>query len=148
MNATEPENYPGELAMLRGLVMVIHTIAKHSDIEELRRVLAEHETDERAAYSALGEKSSRKATATPTGPTGRLAQLLDAIRTHRGDWTTKRVQDLYRGTPLAPPNAPNGRLRAVARGDLRDLHAWGHLVEHDEKGRHFYTLNSRKDGHS
>ncbi|MFE0137664.1 hypothetical protein ACFWY6_39825 [Streptomyces sp. NPDC059037] len=94
-----------------------------------------------------GEKSSREAIATPR-LTGRLAQLLDAIRTHRGEWTTKRVQDLYRGTPLAPPNAPAGRLRAVARGDLRDLHAWGHLVEHDEKGRHFYTLSTRKDGRS
>jgi hypothetical protein len=96
-----------------------------------------------------GEKATdaQSATATP-GPTGRLAQLLDAIRTHRGEWTTKRVQDLYHLSPLSPPNAPEGRLRHVARGDLRDLHAWGHLVLHEDTGRRFYTLATRKDSHS
>jgi alpha-D-ribose 1-methylphosphonate 5-triphosphate synthase subunit PhnI len=100
--------------------------------------------DERA--DLIGEKATASAaTATPAEPTGRVAQLLEAIRTHRGEWTTKRVQDLYRLSPLAPPNAPDGRLRHVARGDLRDLCAWGHLVLHEESGRRFYTLKFRKD---
>lgn len=78
--------------------------------------------------------------------TGRLARLLDAIRTHRGEWTTKSVQDLYRGTPLAPSDAPGGRLRVVARGDLHELRAVGHLVMHEERGRRYFTLNTRKGG--
>jgi hypothetical protein len=120
--------------------------------------LAGSET-ERALYQAYeqamtevrqlrGEKATPTGTTATPGPTGRLAQLLDAIRTHRGEWTTKRVQDLYRLSPLSPPNAPEGRLRHVARGDLRDLHAWGHLVLHEDTGRRFYTLATRKDSHS
>jgi hypothetical protein len=100
------------------------------------------------ADQAAEEATAEAATATPTEPTGRVAQLLEAIRTHRGEWTTKRVQDLYRLSPLAPPNAPDGRLRHVARGDLRDLCAWGHLVLHEESGRRFYTLKFRKDATS
>lgn len=66
MSAHDIESYPGELAMLRGLVRVIRTIAMHSDIDELRRVLAEHEIDEQAAYSARDEKATvAAATATP-----------------------------------------------------------------------------------
>lgn len=45
------ENYPGELAMFRGLLGVVRTIAQHSDIDELRRVIAEHQADEQAAYA-------------------------------------------------------------------------------------------------
>jgi hypothetical protein len=102
----------------------------------------------RAEVLAEEEATPAGATATPAEPTGRVAQLLEAIRTHRGEWTTKRVQDLYRLSPLAPPNAPDGRLRHVARGDLRDLSAWGHLVLHEESGRRFYTLKCRKDATS
>lgn len=84
-------------------------------------------------------------TTTQAGPTGRLALLLTAIRREGGDWTTKRVQDFYRTNPLPASNAPNGRLRHIARGDLRDLTAWGWLVQRDVKGRRFFTLSSRKD---
>lgn len=80
-----------------------------------------------------------------TGPTGRLALLLTAIRREGGDWTTKRAQDFYRATPLPASNAPDGRLRHIARGDLRDLTVWGWLTQHDVQGRRFFTLNSRKD---
>lgn len=80
-----------------------------------------------------------------SGPTGRLALLLAAIRREGGEWTTKRVQDFYRRTPLPAHNAPDGRLRHIARGDLRDLHVWGHLVLHEGNARRFYTLATRKD---
>jgi hypothetical protein len=80
-----------------------------------------------------------------SGPTGRLALLLAVIRREGGEWTTKRVQDFYRRTPLPARNAPDGRLRHIARGDLRDLHTWGHLVLHETTGRRYYTLNTRKD---
>jgi hypothetical protein len=53
-----------------------------------------------------------------SGPTGRLALLLAVIRREGGEWTTKRVQDFYRRTPLPARNALDGRLRHIARGDL------------------------------
>lgn len=61
---TTIENYPGELAMLRGVLGVVRSIARHGDLgeteggRELRRIVAEHYADERAAYAEQGEKSS------------------------------------------------------------------------------------------
>ena len=49
------ENYPGELAMLRGLLGVVRAIANYGDIDELRRVIHEHELDEQAAQAEAGE---------------------------------------------------------------------------------------------
>jgi hypothetical protein len=85
------------------------------------------------------------ASAPASGPTGRLALLLAAIRREGGEWTTKKVQDFYRRQPLPARHAPDGRLRHIARGDLRDLRTWGHLVLHETTGRRFYTLAIRKD---
>lgn len=106
--------------------------------DDARQFLAEHDAHVRA--EALAE-----ARTPASGPTGRVAVLLDAIRTHRGEWTTRRVQQLYRDSPLPITQAPDGRLRAVARGDLRDLAAWGHLLLNEAAGRRFYTLATRKD---
>lgn len=85
------------------------------------------------------------AEAPAAGPTGRVARLLDAIRTQRGKWTTTRAARFYRDHQLGPPRAKWPQIRTVARGDLRDLAAWGHLVRHEEPGRQYYTLKSRKD---
>jgi hypothetical protein len=138
----DDEAYPGELQRLRALVLGLRVAAlRKEDMAQVQWLLTDHEETREKATDA------QSATATP-GPTGRLAQLLDAIRTHRGEWTTKRVQDLYRLSPLSPPNAPEGRLRHVARGDLRDLHTWGYLVLHEDTGRRFYTLATRKDSRS
>jgi len=79
------------------------------------------------------------------GPTGRLAALLDAIRAQGGRWTTNRAFAVYRRHP-ALAGMPLGKVRVVARGDLRDLAAWGWLVAHDDTGRREYSLNTRKDG--
>lgn len=85
-------------------------------------------------------------TAAPAaGPTGRLARLLTEIRTRRGRWDTNRAARFYRDNGIAPPGAHWSHTRAVARGDLRDLHAWGHLALHDEPSNKHYTLNTRKD---
>ena len=63
----EFEAYPGELDMLRGVLGVVRTIARHSDIAELRRVIAEHYADERAAYEQAAEQGERdSATTAPT----------------------------------------------------------------------------------
>lgn len=102
----------------------------------------------RRTADGIEEKSSRPAADATPGPTGRVALLLDAIRTHRGRWTTTRAAQIYRDNRLGPPNAKWPQIRTVARGDLRDLAAWGHLIRHEEPGRIFYTLKTRKDGRS
>jgi hypothetical protein len=78
------------------------------------------------------------------GLTGRLADLLAAIRRQRGRWNSTRVVRLYRRL-ASTADLPDTKVRAVARGDLRDLAAWGFLVLHDEPSNRHYTLNSRKD---
>ncbi|MDL5205076.1 hypothetical protein [Streptomyces sp. ALI-76-A] len=75
-------------------------------------------------------------------PTGRLGLLLAEIRRQRGRWNAIRVIRLYRALGVSVPSA---QIRAIARGDLRDLAVWGWLQRHDEPSNRFYTLNSRKD---
>lgn len=81
-----------------------------------------------------------------TGPTGRLAELLNTIRQQGGEWTASRTVRFYLRL-ASTQHMPPGRLRTVARGDLRDLHVWGHLVRHETAGRRYYTLDTRKDVH-
>lgn len=69
----------------------------------------------------------------------RRLRLLDAIRTHRGDWSTARVLDLYRLTD------PGCVLRATARRDLEALHRAGHLTLVDQPDNRHYTLTRRKE---
>lgn len=131
------EEYPGELDMLRGLVATLRAVAQHGDLTDVVKLLAEHEADDRAARA--------ETPALQAGPTGRVARLLDAIRTARGRWTTTRAAQFYRDCGIEPPGAQWSRTRTVARGDLRDLAAWGHLVRHEEPGRQYFTLKTRKD---
>jgi hypothetical protein len=91
------------------------------------------------ALAEQREKSSPTGADATPGPAGRVAQLLDAIRTQRGEWTTRKVQQVYRAGGSTEP------LRATARTDLRILHAMGHLVQHETGGRRFYTLKTTKD---
>lgn len=91
-----------------------------------------------------GKSSRTSADATP-GPTGRAARLLDAIRTSRGRWTTTRAAHLYADNQLVPRDTHWPQIRTAARSDLRDLAAWGHLVRHEEPGRQYFTLKTRKD---
>jgi hypothetical protein len=91
------------------------------------------------ALAEQREKSSPTGADATPGPAGRVAQLLDAIRTQRGEWTTRKVQQVYGAFGDTEP------LRATARTDLRILHAMGHLVQHEDNGRRFYTLKTTKD---
>ncbi|MBM7088087.1 hypothetical protein JTP67_05875 [Streptomyces sp. S12] len=68
----------------------------------------------------------------------RLAQLLDAIRTHGGRWTSGRVQDLRRLTGEAP-------CRTTARRDLHTLTARGHLQADGPDNGRYFILRTRKD---
>lgn len=138
--AAATETYPGELDMLRGLVATLHVVARHGDLPDVVKLLGEHQRDEQDAYAEAPTVSDG-----PTGPTGRVARLLDAIRTGRGRWTTTRAAQFYRDARIEPPGAQWSRTRTVARGDLRDLAAWGHLVRHEEPGRQYFTLKTRKD---
>jgi hypothetical protein len=61
----------------------------------------------------------------------RQAQLLDVVLTQGGEWTTSRVQQLYRDSGISAP------LRSTARKDLHALQTAGHLIQHDDKGRRF-----------
>lgn len=64
----------------------------------------------------------------------RLALLRRAVRDYQGEWTTRRVQQLYRSHAYAAP------LRKTARDDLALLHRQGLLVLDDAPGRRSYTL--------
>ncbi|MFJ9754934.1 hypothetical protein [Streptomyces sp. NPDC101149] len=85
------------------------------------------------------EKSTADSGVATPGPRGRVAQLLDAIRTHGGTWTTNKAFEVYRLLP-AHGGMPLGQIRTIARGDLRDLAAWGHLTASDASGRREYRL--------
>lgn len=78
------------------------------------------------------------------GLTGRVADLYAEIRRQRGRWNATRTVRLYRRLD-STAGIPDTKVRAVARGDLRDLAAWGFLTLHDEPSNRHYTLNHRKD---
>jgi len=136
------EQFPGELEMLRGLVRVLRTVVRPDDVDlgEVRRLLWEHAADENAAWAEAQGKSSRTAADATPGLTDRQARLLDAIRTHGGAWTTRRVLHLY---ALTDPGVVQ---RGTARRDLAALHRARHLVLVDDPDNRHYTLNTRKDG--
>jgi len=59
-----------------------------------------------------------------------------------GSWTTNKALRFYRAHVRSLAGMSHGQVRAVARGDLRDLAAWGWLTTHNETGHHKYSLNS------
>lgn len=85
-------------------------------------------------------------TTTMARPTGRLAQLLDAITAEGGRWTTNRALRFYRAHVRSMAGMPHGQVRAVVRGDLRDLAAWGWLTAHHDSGYREYTLTTSTTG--
>jgi len=123
------EAYPGELAALRGLARTLRTTIRpdNADIDEVRELLHLHATADAAARARVG-----------AGHEQRVAQLLEAIRAHRGAWTVKRVQEWRRFT-----GGPTQR--GTARRDLDELYRRGHLHRHGPDDGRFYTLNPRKD---
>ncbi|MBQ1096294.1 hypothetical protein KBY55_09375 [Streptomyces sp. b94] len=133
------EAYDGELKMFRFLVRVLRIAARNEDLAEVQRLLWQHADDESAAYAEAREKSSRPAAdATPeSAREQRLTQLLDTIRTHRGEWRAGDVVVLRRlaGGPTQ---------RSVARRDLAELHHRGHLNQHGPTDSRFYTLKRKR----
>ncbi|MFJ5259127.1 hypothetical protein ACIQAC_01450 [Streptomyces sp. NPDC088387] len=153
--STTPELFPGELEMLRGLVRLLRTVVRENDtLPEVRRLLWEHVSDESAAHAAretsaptprdLVEKSSRPAAVATPEPTGRVAHLLDTIRSLGGTWTVNKAVEVYRQMP-AHAGMKIGRIRHYARGDLRDLAAWG-LITAIEINHTHYVADAQKGG--
>lgn len=71
----------------------------------------------------------------------RLALLRRAVRDHQGEWTTNRVQELYRSRAYAAP------FRRTARQDLAALTRQGLLVLDDtDPGRRVFRLNHAHGG--
>lgn len=95
------------------------------------------------AARLAGEKATAPAVPTPR-LTGRIKQLLDAVRTAPGVWTTGKAFDVYRLLPVHA-GLPLGMVRNLARGDLRLLAEAGHLTVTETTGRREYRLNTRKD---
>ncbi|NUS78436.1 MAG: hypothetical protein HOV70_19865 [Streptomyces sp.] len=138
---TDGQAYDGELAMLRGLVRTLRVAVRPDevDVDEVRRLLHEHASDEAEAYAR--EKSSRPAAdATPDKAAARerrLTELLDTIRTHGGKWSSGSVQQIRRaaGGPVQ---------RGTARRDLIELTRRGHLAQHGTGDGRYYTLRCQK----
>jgi hypothetical protein len=91
--------------------------------------------------AGLAEEKATAAAATATPElTERQTRLLDAIRTHGGEWTTRRAQHLF---ALTDPGVVQ---RGTARRDLATLHRAGHLRLVDDPDNRHYALNTRKGG--
>lgn len=85
-------------------------------------------------------------TTTQARPTGRLAQLLDAMEASGGPWTSGNVHRFYRRHVRSLVGMPPGQVRTVARGDLRALTAWGWLAAHGPDNNRSYSLNTSTTG--
>ncbi|MYR61143.1 hypothetical protein GTY54_34605 [Streptomyces sp. SID625] len=129
MSTTDTEAYPGELDMLRTLVRTLRMVVRPTtaDLNDVRRLLWQHASDDGAARSL-----------TP-GLTPRQARLLDAIRTWGGQWNTCRVLALYSLTDPAIVQ------RGTARRDLDALHRAGYLALVDEPSNKHYVLARKGD---
>lgn len=89
---------------------------------------------------AKGETAIQPPASATSGLTERQVRLLDAIRTHGGEWTTRRVLSLF---ALTDPGVVQ---RGTARRDLATLHRAGHLVLVDAPNHRHYVLNTRGGG--
>jgi hypothetical protein len=138
--AASGEAYDGELSMLRGLIATLRVVAEHGDLPEVRKLLDEHQRDEQDAYAKADEKATATAAPATPGLNERQARLLDAIRTHGGEWTTRRVLHLY---ALSDPGVVQ---RGTARRDLETLNRAGHLVLIDDPDKRHYALRTLKGG--
>ncbi|MFH9823070.1 hypothetical protein [Streptomyces bobili] len=124
----DAEAYPGELAMLRGLVRTLRVIVRDDNaVAEARRLLHHHADDEAAAYEQMGD---------PT--LARQAALLNAIlQAPARRWKSGRAISVLREAGYHPVS-PN-----TASHDLAALASAGHLVRHEEKGVRWYEVARR-----
>lgn len=126
------ESFDGELAMLRGLVRVLRTVARQDDLRQMQRLLTEHASDDNAARA--GAKRARM------WPEDWDAVLDAAIRDEGGEWTTLRVQHLYKARYEV------GLFRGDARMCLSQRAHQGLLTLHDRPHGRSYTLKRKDSG--
>lgn len=133
MSAPDAEAYPGELAMLRGLVRTLRVVVRYDDdVAEVRRLLHQHAADEAAAYAALGDVDKARQAALLTGILAAPARR----------WKSGRAISLLREAGYHPVSP------STASHDLGALAAAGHLVRHEESGVVWYELTPRAGGAS
>ncbi|MFE9921614.1 hypothetical protein ACFYQA_08525 [Streptomyces sp. NPDC005774] len=120
------EAYPGELAMLHGLIATLRAVADHGDLTDVRKLLDEHQRDD--AQARAEGKSSR----TPADATARQTQLLTEIRLQGGRWKAGRAHRALTDLGFEVSKGTAGH-------DLAQLAA-GYLVRHDEPGVTYYTV--------
>lgn len=81
------EDYPGQLDMLRGLIATIRVVVDHGDLDDVRKLLDEHQRDEQDAVAEARGKSSRRTAADATpGLNDRQARLLDDADNRPTSW--------------------------------------------------------------
>ena len=123
--SVDTEAYPGELAMLRGLVRTLRVVVRPDtvDVTEVRRLLQQHAGDDALARSE----------------NDRQAALLDAIRRDpTGRWKSGRAVKALREAghhPISP---------GTASRCLAALAAAGHLIRHEEPGVRWYEVAARQ----
>ncbi|MFE2353421.1 hypothetical protein [Streptomyces parvulus] len=102
--------------------------------DDARAFLAEHDAHVLAEALAQDAPSPEFNAAV-----ARRAQLLAEITARGGEWTTRRTHNLYKSLGIT------GVFRSTVREDLAAVHRAGHLVQHDEPGRRFYTARGGAD---
>jgi SpoVK/Ycf46/Vps4 family AAA+-type ATPase len=119
----DAEAYPGELAMLRGLVRTLRVVVRPDtvDVDEVRRLLHQHVGDDAEARTE----------------SARQAALLGAIRKDpSGRWKSGRAVKALRQAghhPISPSTASHC---------LAALAAAGHLIRHEETGVRWYEVTA------
>jgi hypothetical protein len=111
--AADGQAYNGELSMLRGLVATLRAVAKHGDLGDVQKLLAEHERDEQDAY-AEAEKNGR-ATAGTT-PDTLASWLYQRFMSHGVGWDNLSDDDRQYWEHQA-----SAVRRAVARGGFKTV---------------------------
>ncbi|MET9138848.1 hypothetical protein [Streptomyces parvulus] len=133
----DAENYPGELAMYRGLVRVLRTVVRENDtLDEVRRLLWEHAGDERDAAMGRARSAAPDEEIPPPAElavhTNRRAHLLAEI-SKGGRWKSGTVARWY------GEHGYTGLRVQAARHDLAVLRDSGAIVQHDEAGVRYFT---------
>jgi hypothetical protein len=134
----DAQAYPGELAMLRGLVRTLRVVVRDGDSAErqrteVQRLLWQHATDDAQARTEITEPHASAV------DTNRRAHLLHAIA-QGGRWKSGTVTRWYQ------EHGYTGLDVHTARRDLAVLRESGAIVQHDEKGVRWFSLARRGGG--
>ncbi|HZF92023.1 hypothetical protein [Streptomyces sp.] len=130
----DAQAYPGELAMLRGLVRTLRVVVRPDDVDvrEVRRLLHQHSADEGAALASFRTIADRPA------DTARQAALLNVVLAEGGGWKSGRALRALHQLGFTSIG------QSTASHDLAALAAGGHLIRFEEKGVRWYEPAQRE----